>query len=67
MKRQQVTALHTKPVAELRQMLVGLQADLAKKRHEKRVGKLANVRALSRLTDDIARLQTIIRAQELAA
>lgn len=61
MKRNDIKKLHQQPVVELSKQLLALQQEVALKRQEKRVGKLSNVRSISRLTDDIARIETIIR------
>jgi ribosomal protein L29 len=65
MKSKDIKQLADKTVAELLAELVVLQTDLAKKLHEKKVGKLSNPRLVSHLSDDVARYKTIIRHKEL--
>ena len=67
MKRQALQALRDKSAAELQTQLQELTVDLARKRHEKKVGKISNPRSVSTLSDDIARVKTILREKELAA
>ena len=67
MKRNDITALHTMSVSELQSKLAGLQKDLATARLQNAVGKLANVSLITRLADDIARIKTVQREQELKA
>ena len=59
MKRNDITKLHSKTVAELDQELVKLNHDLANMRLQKKVGKLSSVSKLKNLSDDIARIKTI--------
>jgi ribosomal protein L29 len=60
MKRKDITSLHSKTQAELEKMLLDLRVSLTKKRQEKRVGKLADTRSVSRVSDDIARILSVL-------
>lgn len=64
MKRNDIKALHEKTIIELNKDLDKLLMDLAKARLEKGAMKLANVSLVARLSDDVARLKTIIREKE---
>jgi large subunit ribosomal protein L29 len=66
MKKRDFQALKDQSSAEMMTKLAEMQIELAKKRHEKRVGRLSNVRSIARLADDIARIKTVLREQELA-
>jgi len=65
MKRKQITALHDMTLGELNKKLAELTMDVAKAKLEKKVGKLANVRLVSGLGDDIARIKTILHQKEM--
>ncbi len=65
MKKNDITALKQRPQAELLKELATLQGQLAKARVEKKAGKLANFALPSRLADDIARIKTVLTAQEI--
>lgn len=65
MKRNDITALHSKSISELNTQLEGLLLDLAKARLEKKAAKLADVSLVKRLSNDIARVKTIIHEKEL--
>lgn len=67
MKRNDITTLHSKSVAELQKQITELQQQRAKTRLELAAGKLANVRLLSQLADDLARVKTVLRQKELTA
>ncbi len=67
MKRNDIKALSEKTRSELQTQLTTLERELATARLKKAVGKLENVTSIAVLRDDIARVKTIIRAQELAA
>lgn len=67
MKRNDIKALSEKTRSELQTQLTTLERELATARLKKAVGKLENVASIAILRDDIARVKTIIRAQELAA
>jgi len=60
MKRNDIKALHQKTVAELEKMLNDLSLELAAKRLMKKAGRLENVSEVKTLSDDIARVKTII-------
>ena len=65
MKRQAISALHTKPVAELSAQLIELQTKLYKARLQKSAGKSKNPAEVKELADDVARIKTVISAQKL--
>lgn len=67
MKRNDIKALHDKTPAELQQQLAELQTRLGQAKLELKVGKLEDVRLPSKLRDDIARVKTVLRQQELVA
>ena len=59
--------LREKSVAELNEQLVGLYRDQFNYRIQKRTGQLGQTHLLAAVKDDIARVKTIIREQQLAA
>ncbi len=65
MKRNDIKALQQKTVAELDKNLVELSHDLANMRLQKKVGKLSSVAKLKNLSDDIARIKTILTEKKL--
>ena len=65
MKRNDIRALHQKTVAELDKDLVELNHSLANMRLQKKVGKLSSVAKLKNLSDDIARIKTILTEKKL--
>lgn len=65
MKRNDIKALHEKTSAELIKRLHELETKVAKARLELSAGKLEDTRLISKLRDDIARIKTILREQEL--
>ncbi len=67
MKRNDITALHEKSTAELNTQLQVTQKDLATAKMQKVVGKLSNTAKIHVLREDIARIKTVLRAQELQA
>lgn len=67
MKRNDITALHGQSLADLNKKLADLTAQVAKFKLEKKVGKLVNVRLVSSLGDDIARIKTVMRQKETEA
>ncbi len=67
MKRNDIKALQNKTRAELLALLTTFERELATARLKKAVGKLQNVASIPVLRDDIARVKTIIREQEMAA
>lgn len=66
MKTKDIQALHQKTSAELQKMQTELQLKLAKARIEKKAGKLENTSLVKTLSDDIARVKTIMREQQTA-
>lgn len=66
MKRRDFRQLAAKSPAEIQTQLTTLSRELGEKRLAKRVGKLSDLRSLSRLADAVARLKTVLRQQELA-
>jgi ribosomal protein L29 len=60
MKRNDIKALHQKTVAELEKMLNDLNLELAAKRLMRKAGRLENVSEVKTLSDDIARVKTIL-------
>jgi large subunit ribosomal protein L29 len=66
MKRNEIKALSQKTVAELDKELLKLSHDLANMRLQKKVGKLSSVSKLRNLSDDIARIKTVLTEKEIA-
>ena len=60
MKKQELLKLHQASVEELQKTLQENLQELASMRLQKKAGKLASPSKLKTLTDDIARLRTII-------
>ena len=65
MKRNDIKALSGKTVAELDKELAKLGHDLANMRLQKKVGKLSSVAKLKNLSDDIARIKTVLTEKKL--
>ena len=65
MKRNDIKALHQKTVAELDKELAMMNRDLANMRLQKKVGKLSSTAKLKNLSDDIARIKTILTEKKL--
>lgn len=65
MKRNDITALASKSISELQAQLTQLMAEVTKARLAKKTGRLANLRSISHLNDDIARIKTIMRQKQL--
>lgn len=65
MKRNDITALQSKEIAELQQQLSELETELVKARLERSAGKLQNPAKVKSLSDDIARVKTVIRDKQL--
>lgn len=63
MKRNDIKALATKTPAELQQQLQQLRVELSKATLAKRAGKLQNLRSISVMKDDIARVKTVLSQQ----
>lgn len=66
MKRNDITALHGKEIAELKTQLVELQNEWFKAKLQKSAGKSENPAKIGQLADDVARIKTVIREKELA-
>lgn len=64
MKRDEKTALREKTVDQLQSELAELQKQLAAIRLAVRAGKESNVARPKQLSDDIARIKTIIRLKQ---
>lgn len=60
MKRNDIKALHDQTIPELNQRLVEISEELIKARLEKGAAKLTNLRLVSTLADDLARVKTIL-------
>lgn len=67
MKRKDITALHEKTRAELLKQLDEVQIKLATARLQKTVGKLTNPALIQVMRNDIARIKTVLRQQEMTA
>lgn len=67
MKRNDITALHEKTVAELHKQLNEIQKNLATARLQKSVGKLQKPSEIQVLRNDIARVKTVLRNKEITA
>lgn len=67
MKRNDITALQSKEIAELEQQLTSLQTELVKARLERSAGQLQSPAKVKSLSDDIARVKTVMRQKQLAA
>lgn len=67
MKRNDVQALHDKSGTELQKMLADFQKKLATAKLQQAVGKLTSSAQLKVLSDDIARVKTVIQEQSLVA
>lgn len=65
MKRKDITALAAKSPSELQVQLAQLVVEMTKARLAKKTGRLANLRSISHLSDDIARIKTILTTKEL--
>jgi ribosomal protein L29 len=67
MKRNDIKQLQELDLAGLNKKLIELSTAVAKARLEKKAGKLANLRQVSQLADDIARVKTILSQKEMEA
>ncbi|PIR61718.1 MAG: 50S ribosomal protein L29 [Candidatus Pacebacteria bacterium CG_4_10_14_0_8_um_filter_43_12] len=65
MKSNDIRELQTKELAELQQQLRELETKLVKVRLERSAGKLDNPAQVKMLTNDVARVKTVLRAKEL--
>lgn len=61
MKTQDKKALFGKTEQELAGMLAELEKNVSKNVIDKKMGKLKNVRSISGMRDDIARIKTVLR------
>ncbi len=64
MSTQDTTSLHDKSMAELKVELVQVEKEYAQARIKKQAGKLENTH-IALIADQIARIKSAIRAQEL--
>jgi ribosomal protein L29 len=67
MKQEEIKQLHQESRAQLQQMLEETQAKLAKAKLELKVGQLEDVNLTDKLSDDIARIKTVMREKQLLA
>jgi len=65
MKRNDIKALASKNQAQLQEQLQQFMVELSKAKLAKKAGKLSNLRSISVLKDDIARVKTVLRQQVL--
>lgn len=65
MKRNDIKTLRQKTVAELDKELSKFSHDLANMRLQKKVGKLNSVAKLKNLSDDIARIKTVLTEKKI--
>lgn len=65
MKRNDITALHSKTVQELEVQLQELLVELAQARLQKTAGKLKNTHT-ALLSDDVARVKTVLSMKKKA-
>jgi large subunit ribosomal protein L29 len=65
MKRNDIKALHQKTEVELNKEMLELTHSLANMRLQKKVGKLSSVSKLKNLSDDIARIKTILTEKKI--
>lgn len=67
MKKNQLSDLHQQSIEQLTKLLAETQLSLAKARLELKAGKLTNVSSVKIMSDQVARIKTIISEQELVA
>lgn len=67
MKRNDIKALHDKTVDELNKLLNELTDQLAKIRLEKSAGKLENTTSVKNLSDDVARVKTVLTIKQASS
>jgi len=65
MKRKDFQELRTKTKKELLELIRKTEEELAKLRIEKEAGKLKDVHLVTKKSDDLARLKTILKEMEL--
>ncbi len=66
MKSNDIKALQTKTIEELKVQLDDLSLQLATARLQKKAGKLKNVSSVHTIADDVARVKTVITNKQLA-
>ncbi len=66
MKKQDITALHSKTIAELQKQLLELSSTLARMRLAQKARKAGNTHA-QLVADDMARVKAVLRSKELVA
>ena len=65
MKRKDLQELRTKTKRELLELIRKAEEELARLRIEKEAGKLKDVHLVTKRSDDLARLKTILKEMEL--
>jgi len=65
MKKKELQELKTKTKKELEQLIRQVQKDLVKLKMEKEAGKLKDVHLVTKKSNDLARLKTILKEMEL--
>jgi len=65
MKKKELQELRTKNKEELFQLIRKAEEELVKLRMEKEAGKLKNVHLITKRSNDLAKLKTILRQKEL--
>ncbi len=65
MKRNDIKTLSQKTVSELDKELSKLTHELSNMRLQKKVGKLSSVAKLKNLSDDIARIKTVLTEKKI--
>jgi ribosomal protein L29 len=65
MKRKEKQELAEKTLAQLQKLEQDLQQKLTKAQMEKAAGKLANTSSVKLLADDLARVKTVLRLQQV--
>jgi len=65
MKRKDLQELRTKTKKELLELIKKAEEELARLRIEKEAGKLKDVHLVTKKSDDLARLKTILKEMEL--
>jgi len=65
MKRKDLQELRTKTKKELLELIRKAEEELARLRIEKEAGKLKDVHLVTKKSDDLARLKTILKEMEL--
>ena len=64
MKRNDIKELHQLSVEELNKKLASISADIVKAQMDLEVNRLADMRTVSKLKDDVARIKTVIKMKE---